>query len=175
MLLIATPDAGYMLDNMGDHWTAHCAWAAGVQRLPGLWKPTQLVSSHLCATTKRHKQQGRRSLCASLPVKESEQPLMDDLPGCDRERRCHCLMVVCCCNWCSHNRKDQARPAYAAMGELFSQVSIKGFSHCFAEPACRPACLVSKFLQKLWPCCGLHCRWQAFCLRIPEGLQESEL
>ena len=39
-----------------------------------------------------------------------------------RERRCHCLMVVCCCNWFSGHRKDQARPAYAAMGELFSQV-----------------------------------------------------
>ena len=31
-------------------------------------------------------------------------------------------MVVCCCNWFSGHRKDQARPAYAAMGELFSQV-----------------------------------------------------
>ena len=42
-----------------------------------------------------------------------------------RERRCHCLMIVCCCNCFSERKKDQHRPAYAAMGELFSQVCLR--------------------------------------------------
>jgi hypothetical protein len=82
------------------------------------------------------------AVCNSLP--EGKQPLMECLHGCDRERRCHCLMVVCCCNWCSHARKDQARPAYAAMGELFSQVSINGYVRGLMDYACSPACLVSR-------------------------------
>ncbi|CAK0786854.1 hypothetical protein CVIRNUC_010068 [Coccomyxa viridis] len=54
------------------------------------------------------------------------------------ERRCHCLMVVCCCNWFSGHRKDQARPAYAAMGELFSQL--------FGNVDWAPSDLVTAFL-----------------------------
>lgn len=40
-----------------------------------------------------------------------------------RERRCHCLMVVCCCHCCRRTDKDNGEaPPYARMGELFSQV-----------------------------------------------------
>ncbi len=42
-------------------------------------------------------------------------------PGC-RERRCQCLMALCCCRWWkSPDREADDRPPYARIGELFSQ------------------------------------------------------
>ena len=43
--------------------------------------------------------------------------------GARRERRCRCIMMLCCCTcWKSPDREADDRPPYARIGELFSQV-----------------------------------------------------
>ena len=167
-----------MLDDVGHHRTAGLSGAAGVQRLPRLRQPAQLVGhtsqpegvwtetietpydwcpahgvTHLQSSLCKPSCDSRGAVnteISSTPCRErgaDSVPLLHHPPFhfsratwpkntlghqdtllC-RERRCHCLMIVCCCNCYSGRKRDQHRPAYAAMGELFSQVRLQGAKH----------------------------------------------